>query len=77
MAPMRDSVRAMIRIAALFALPLGLLSACGSPGDTQATTPMTEGEAEALEDAASMLEEQRLNESGQDTDGTEFEGESE
>ncbi len=77
MALLRDSLRAMIRIAVLLALPLGLLSACGSPGETQGTTPITQGEAEALEDAASMLDEQRPNESGQDTDGTEFDGESE
>ena len=49
----------MYRILPL-ALILGVLSACGSSADTAAPGAPTAGEQQALDDAAEMLESERL-----------------
>ena len=53
-----DRLVAMSRLASLPALAL-LLAACGQAEDREAA-PISAVEAQALEDAASMLDEQRL-----------------
>ena len=51
----------MSRLALLPALaPFFALAACSSADDEAGPPPVTQEEAEALEDAASMLDEQRL-----------------
>lgn len=56
----RAMVRRMhrIRILAALALPAVLLTACG--GDTRTAGGVTKAEAEALDEAAEIIEQQRL-----------------
>ena len=58
---------ASIGPALVLALSAGL-AACGEPEDDRRPAEMTVGEARALDDAASMLDEQRLpdNPAGED-----------
>lgn len=72
---LRDSVRAMNRLAPLIALPVLLLSACGSSSEQPPAPPVTEEETEALEDAASMLDEQRMVEETPEPETAEGESE--
>ena len=58
----RDSVLRMTRLAFPLALLLPTLAGCGSSDPAGDIAPKTQDEAEALEDAASMLDEQRLPE---------------
>lgn len=72
---LRDSVRAMTRLAPLIALPVLLLSACGSSNEQPPAPPVTQEETEALEDAASMLDEQRMAEETPEPDTAEGDSE--
>ena len=56
----RYSFARMTRIAPPLALALLALSGCNSSSDDAAPPPITAEEADAVEDAASMLDEQRL-----------------
>lgn len=51
----------MTRLALPLVLVLPLLAACGSSDRAEREAPAIQEEAEALEDAASMLDEQRLS----------------
>ena len=66
----------MSRLALLPALAsIFALTACSSADDDAGPPPVTQEEAEALEDAASMLEEQRLPDEPNPDDVTEGESE--
>ena len=56
----RYSFARMTRLAPPLAIALLALAGCNSSSDDTSPTPVTSKEAEALEDAASMLDEQRL-----------------
>lgn len=58
----RYSFAHMTRLAPPLALALLALAGCNSSSEDAAPAPVTSQEAEALEDAASMLDEQRLPE---------------
>lgn len=62
LAPGRYSFAHMTRLAPSLALTLLALAGCNSSSEDTAPAPVTSQEAEALEDAASMLDERRLPE---------------
>ena len=72
-----DSIAAMNRIACPLAASVLTLAGCNSSTDGADPGPVTQEEAEALEDAASMLEEQRMPEETPDPESAPPEGESE
>lgn len=56
---MKDRMRTKAGVVSIAALALSL-SACDGPSPDSAPGAVSEGEAKALEDAADMLDEQRL-----------------
>lgn len=76
-APRGDSIAAMNRIALPLAASAFVLAGCNSSTEGTDPGPVTQEEAEALEDAASMLEEQRMPEETPDPEATPSTGESE
>lgn len=67
----------MKRLAIPLALGASALSACNSATEEADPGPVTQEEAEALDDAASMLDEQRIPEEPPEPEATEAGGESE
>jgi len=67
----------MNRIALPLAASVLALAGCNSSTEDADPGPVTQEEAEALEDAASMLEEQRMTEETPDPEATPSTGESE
>ncbi|MBA4765832.1 hypothetical protein [Qipengyuania huizhouensis] len=67
----------MNRIALPLAASAFILAGCNSSTEGTDPGPVTQEEAEALEDAASMLEEQRMPEETPDPEATPSTGESE
>lgn len=72
-----DSIAAMTRIALPLVASVLALAGCNSSTEGGDPGPVTQEEAEALEDAASMLEEQRMPEETPDPEATPSTGESE
>lgn len=66
----------MLRLALPLAIAAPALTACGSSAQEDELAPATQEELEALQDAASMLDEQRMPSEGSSAEESQPQGES-